>query len=67
MLPSKDAKNVPRFFGVFRSLYPLLKPVFPKYVSTLKEVALALINSVIYGYEKQVLEVVDLIQLAKRN
>ena len=67
MLPSKDAKNVPRLFGVFRFLYPALRPMFPKYVTTLKEVALAMINSVIYSYEKQVLEVFDLIQLAKRK
>ena len=67
MQPSQDAKNTPRFFGIFSFLYPVLRPLFPKYVSTLKEVALAMINSVIYGYEKQVLEVVDLIQLAKRK
>ncbi len=65
MLPSRDAKNVPRFFGVFRFLYPVLQPVLPKYVSTLREVALAMINSVIYGYEKSVLEVPDLIELSK--
>ena len=68
MLPSKDAKNVPGYFGIFRFLYPASDGhCFPKYVSTLKEVALAMINSVIYGYEKQVLEVVDLIQLSKRK
>ena len=67
MLPSREAKNIPGYFGIFRFLYPALRPLFPKYVSTLKEVALAMINSVIYGYEKQVLEVVDLIQLAKRK
>ena len=67
MLPSREAKNIPGYFGIFRFLYPVLRPLFPKYVTTLKEVALAMINSVIYGYEKQVLEVVDLIQLAKRK
>jgi hypothetical protein len=67
MLPSREAKNVPRYFGVFRFLYPVLQPLFPKYVSTLKEVGLAMINSVIYGYEKPVLEVSDLIELAKRK
>jgi len=67
MLPSREAKNIPGYFGIFRFLYPVLRPLFPKFVTTLKEVALAMINSVIYGYEKQVLEVVDLIQLAKRK
>jgi hypothetical protein len=66
MLPAKNAKNIPGYYAVFRFLYPLLRPVFPKYVSTLKEVALAMINSVIYGYNKPVLEVKDLIKLSKR-
>ena len=66
MLPAKGAKNVPGYFKVFRILYPVLRPVFPNFVSTLKEVALAMINSVIYGYEKNILEVKDLVLLAKR-
>jgi len=66
MLPAKNAKNIPGYYAVFRFLYPLLRPVFPKYVSTLKEVALAMINSVIYGYDKPILEVKDLIELSKR-
>jgi hypothetical protein len=66
MLPAKGAKNVPGYFKVFRFLYPVLQPVFPNFVSTLQEVALAMINSVIYGYEKNILEVKDLVLLAKR-
>jgi hypothetical protein len=67
MLPARGAKNVPGFYFIFRFLYPLLKAIFPKHVSTLKEVALAMINSVIYGYEKSILEVEDLIELSKRK
>jgi len=66
MLPAKGARNVPGYFGVFRFLYPVLRPLFPKYVSTLKEVGMAMINSVIYGYDKNVLEVKDLVELSKR-
>jgi uncharacterized protein YbjT (DUF2867 family) len=66
MLPSKNAKNVAGYYAVFRFLYPGLRALFPKYVTTLKEVALAMINSVIYGYEKPVLEVNDLVSLSKR-
>lgn len=43
-----------------------LRVLLPKYVSTLKELGLAMINSVIYGYEKPVLEVTDIIELSKR-
>lgn len=67
MLPSKGSKNVPGYFAVFRYLYPVLRSLFPKYVSTLREVALGMINSVSYGYEKTVLEVPDLIALATRK
>ena len=47
-------------------MYPLLKLVFPNRVSTLAELGLAMINASIYGYEKQILEVPDIKQLAKR-
>ena len=67
MLPSRGAKNVPGYFAVFRFLYPVLRALLPKYVSTLNEVAMAMINSVIYGYEKSVLEVWDLVELSKRK
>ena len=67
MLPSREARNIPRYFGILRFLYPPLRPLFPKYVTTLKEVALAMINLVIYGYEKPVVEVPDLVELAKRK
>ena len=66
MLAEKGAKNVPGYFGIFRILYPLLRPLFPKYVTTLQEVAVAMINSVNHGYEKPVLEVKDILILSKK-
>jgi hypothetical protein len=66
MLPSRDARNVHGYYAVFRLLYPVLRSVFPKFVSTLKEVGLAMINSVTKGYDKPVLEVKDIVELAKR-
>ncbi|MEI8226422.1 MAG: hypothetical protein WCG82_10915 [Bacteroidota bacterium] len=65
-MPSKGARNVHGYYAVFRLLYPVLQVLFPKYVSTLKEVGLAMINTVIKGYEKSVLEVKDIVELAKR-
>ena len=67
MLPSKEAKNVHGYYAIFRILYPPLRALFPRFVSTLKEVAIAMINSVTYGYEKPVLEVEDIIRLSKKN
>jgi hypothetical protein len=66
MLPSKGAKNIHGYYIFFRILYPPLRLLFPKFVSTLREVAIAMINVVLKGYEKPVLEVADLVELAKR-
>jgi hypothetical protein len=65
MLPSKEAKNIHGYYIIFRLLYPALRAMFPSFVSTLKEVGIAMINSVLYGYEKPVLEVKDIIKLSK--
>jgi hypothetical protein len=64
--PSKRLKNVHRYYAVFRLLYPVLRILLPKYTSTLKELGLAMINSVRIGYEKPVLEVKDIVELAKK-
>ena len=66
MLPTKGLKNTHSFYMGFNLLYPLLRLILPKYVSTLKELGLAMINSVLTGYEKPILEVKDIIELSKR-
>lgn len=66
MLPSKEAKNAHGYYTVFRVLYPILHGLFPGFVSTLKEVGIAMINCVTKGYGKPVLEVKDIVDLAKR-
>jgi hypothetical protein len=66
MLPGKEAKKAKGYYAVFRILYPALRILFPGFVSTLKEVGIAMINSVTYGYEKPVLEVKDIVDLSKR-
>jgi len=67
MLPEKGARNVKGYYAVFRVLYPVLSALFPGFVSTLKEVGIAMINSVIYGFEKSVLEVKDIVALSKKH
>jgi uncharacterized protein YbjT (DUF2867 family) len=66
MLPEKGAKNIHGYYFLYRMLYPPLRVLFPGFVSTLKEVAIGMINSVLKGYEKPVLEVKDIIELSKR-
>jgi uncharacterized protein YbjT (DUF2867 family) len=65
MLPDKNAKNIHGYYMFFRILYPPLRVLFPKFVTTLKEVAAAMINSVLKDYEKRVLEVKDILELSK--
>lgn len=64
--PSEDLKNIHGYYGIFKVLYPTVRLLFPKYVSTLKELGIAMINSVFKGFEKPVLEVKDIVELAKR-
>jgi hypothetical protein len=67
MLPEKGARNIKGYYAGFRVLYPVLRALFPGFVSTLKEVGIAMINSVVYGYEKSVLEVKDIVALSKKH
>jgi uncharacterized protein YbjT (DUF2867 family) len=66
MLPAKGAKNIHGYYVIFRILYPVLRALFPKFVTTLKEVGIAMINAVLNGYEKNVIEVEDIINLSKK-
>jgi uncharacterized protein YbjT (DUF2867 family) len=64
--PSEGAKNVLSAYKYVGWLYPFIRKFFPKSVSTLKELGLAMIHSVTKGYEKPVLEVPDIIALSER-
>lgn len=64
--PTKGLKNT---LGLYKSLgwlLPFFRKLFPKYFCTLREIGLAMINAVILGYEKSVLEVSDIVTLSKR-
>lgn len=65
MEPTKGLKNTHGYYKVMRPLFPLFRALFPRYISTLKEVGLAMINAAGRGYGKQVLEVEDINALAK--
>lgn len=66
MRPTPGLKNNLKGYAAFTWLYPVLRKLFPGFVSTLGEVGIAMIKSVSRGYEKQVLEVRDIVALAKR-
>ena len=65
MHPTKGLKNTLKYYAVFSWMYPALRLLFPGAVSTLKELGVAMINSVNKGYDKSILEVKDIVSLAK--
>ena len=65
MQPTKGLKNTLSAYKYLSWLYPVVRPLFPKYVSTLQEMGQSMINAVRYGYPKRVLEVPDIVALAK--
>ncbi len=65
MKPTPWQKNVKSYYKVIGWSYPLLRGAFPNQVSTMRDVGLALIHSVLKGYPKQILEIKDINSLAK--
>lgn len=63
--PDDNAKNTLTPYKLIGWLYPLVRAVSNNYASTLGEVGRAMIKCVTDGYEKQILEVEDIIKLAK--
>ncbi|WP_407494196.1 NAD-dependent epimerase/dehydratase family protein [Elizabethkingia anophelis] len=64
MKPTKDAKNIKGFFKFINAVYPLLRAISSTYFFTLEEVGKAMINAVLHGYPKHVLEVGDIKKLS---
>jgi uncharacterized protein YbjT (DUF2867 family) len=67
IMPSGEQKHIHGYYFIFRTLYPFFRIIMPSYVSTMKELATAMINSALYGYDKQTLEVKDIKKLSQKN
>ena len=65
--PTPGLKNTYKAYKVLGPLYPVWKFLFPKFVCKLSEIGKAMINTVNIGYDKQILEVADIINLANRK
>ncbi len=63
--PAPGQRNIKSYYKVIGWLYPFLRVLFPNQVSTMRDVGLAMINSVLKGYPKQVLEIRDINSLAR--
>jgi hypothetical protein len=66
MHPTKGLKNALKSYKYITWMYPFFRVVFPQSVSTLKELGLAMINAALYGYDKNILEVKDIVNLSKK-
>jgi hypothetical protein len=65
MKATPGQKNVKNYYKLFSWLYPIGRALYPAGFCTLQEVGLAMINAVSKGYPKQILEVKDIVKLAK--
>lgn len=65
MFPTPGLKNTLKYYRYLNWMYPALRKIFPAYVSTLKELGIAMIHAATDGYDKSVLEVKDIVALAK--
>lgn len=65
MKPTKGLKHALGFYKYITWLFPLFKIIARNQVSTLAEVGRAMINVVKFGFEKNVMEVPDILKAAK--
>jgi nucleoside-diphosphate-sugar epimerase len=63
--PTRGLKNTLSYYKYFGWLLPIIRTLAPKYICTLRELGQAMINSVLKGYNKQILEVKDILALSK--
>ena len=62
--PTNGLKNTLSFYKYVSWLYPIARILFPNRVSTLRELGRAMINSAVYPYSRQIIEVKDIIKLS---
>jgi hypothetical protein len=59
--PTKGLKNTYTAYKFFTPFYPIFRKLFPKYVITLEEVGLAMINVTLFGSDKKILECKEMV------
>jgi hypothetical protein len=67
MRPTPGQRHAQKAYKYLDWLYPILRRLASKYVSTMQEVGIAMLNAVKQGYSKPVLEVPDIVALAHAN
>jgi hypothetical protein len=67
LYPTPGLNNTLKLYRYINWLLPTIRRFFPKYVCTLQELGVAMINSVTKSYDKSVLEVPDIVVLAQQQ
>ena len=65
MKASEGQRNLKSWYKLLSWIYPIGQSLFPAGFCTLQEVGVAMINVVLKGYPKQILEVKDIVAAAK--
>jgi uncharacterized protein YbjT (DUF2867 family) len=65
MKATHGQRNILKWYPAIAWLYPLARRLAPQFVSTMQEVGRAMINAADFGYSKPVLEVRDIVALAR--
>jgi len=65
MKASPGQKNIKSYYKLFAWVYPIGRALYPAGFCTLQEVGRAMINAAGKGYSKQILDVKDIVALAK--
>jgi nucleoside-diphosphate-sugar epimerase len=65
MKATRGQKNVKSYYKFFAWIYPIGRALYPAGFCTLQEVGRAMINAVSKGYPKHILDVKDIVELAK--
>ncbi len=64
LLPTPGLKRTLKYYKYINWAYHLFRKILPEYFSTLKELGLAMIHASATGYNKNIIEVKDIVKLA---
>jgi uncharacterized protein YbjT (DUF2867 family) len=64
--PAKGLKNTLNVYKYMGWMIPVIRTVSPKYIVSLRQLGKAMLNAIMRGYNKQVLEVKDIHTLAEK-
>jgi hypothetical protein len=67
MKPAIGQKKAHKLYYLFNPFYSIFRLIMPGFILSLKDLGLAMINSVLVGYKEQILEVKDIVILSKNK